>query len=255
MRNLLTAAVAIFTVAAISAANAQRATMPPAYSWTGFYLGLDAGLAWDRQTVSDFACSTCNTVPASTTLSGSSLAGGIYAGYNFLIAPAWLAGLEADWSSAHFNDATTAPQVAASGGIGAPPAINGWSHDAKWVASLRGRVGITPSPVTLLFVTGGAAWTRVDYSAQDVFGPLGCATGNCGLSSFSQSKEGYVVGAGGEWAPWANNWILRLEYLYYHFNGATSSVGFQSGPPVICCNFSWGDLSIHEVRFGVAYKF
>jgi opacity protein-like surface antigen len=116
---------------------------------------------------------------------------------------------------------------------------------------LRGRVGVNPTPTTLLYVTGGAAWSRTDYSAQDVF-VGGCP--NCGAPSFSQTKSGYVIGGGGEWAPWSNNWLLRAEYLYYRFSGAAASADFV-GLTTPCCTFAWGDLSINEVRAGVAYKF
>jgi opacity protein-like surface antigen len=106
----------------------------------------------------------------------------------------------------------------------------------------------------LLYATGGAAWARVDYTAIDPFSGGCAAGGNCALASFSQTKSGYVVGGGGEWAPWANNWIFRVEYLYYHFNSTNSTDGLV-GFPNLLVTFNWGDLSIQEVRGSVAYKF
>jgi outer membrane immunogenic protein len=252
MKNFLALGVALALLAAAGAARAQPPA--PVYSWTGFYIGLDSGGAWARQSVSDVACSTCNTIPESGTLTGSAFIGGFYAGYNFMIAPTWLVGIEGDWSWTRLSDATTAPQITPAGAVGNPPAINAWSGDTKWLASLRGRVGITPFPTTLLYVTGGVAWNRTDYSAQDIFGPLGCANGNCALTSLSQTKSGYVIGAGADWAPWSNNWLLRAEYLYYGFSGATSTVTLV-GFPTLPVTFNWGNLSIQELRFGAAYKF
>jgi hypothetical protein len=46
-----------------------------------------------------------------------------------------------------------------------------------------------------------------------------------------------------EWAPWANNWLVRAEYLNYNFGG------------VWVAPFSTSDLIINEVRAGLAYKF
>jgi outer membrane immunogenic protein len=161
----------------------------------------------------------------------------------------WLVGIEGDWSWTHLNGATTAPQTN-SGGVQAGQ-FNSWSRDVNWLASVRGRLGIVPSPTTLLYVTGGAAWGGTNYSAQDIF-LLGCP--NCGVTSFSQTRSGYVIGAGGEWAPWSNNWLLRAEYLYYQLNGTTSSANFI-GSPALAATFGWGTLSINEVRAGVAYKF
>jgi len=258
-----TIAIAVAAIATLIATRASAADLEspvykpppvapvPTYSWTGFYVGLDGGGAWAaNQSVSDVACSTCNTFPASGSLKGSGIIGGIYAGYNFIVAPTWLVGIEGDWSWTRLNDTTTAPQVN-GGGVLAPPQINSWSRDVKWLASLRGRVGVTPTPTTLLYVTGGAAWSRTDYSAQDIF-VGGCP--NCALTAFGQTNSGYVVGGGGEWAPWSNKWILRAEYVYYHFNGSSSTVGIINGPTLPIA-FSWGDLSVHEVRGGVAYKF
>jgi opacity protein-like surface antigen len=56
-------------------------------------------------------------------------------------------------------------------------------------------------------------------------------------------KSGWVIGGGVEWAPWANNWLVRAEFLNYNFTGI--SVGPLGG----------SDLTINEIRAGVAYKF
>jgi outer membrane immunogenic protein len=240
---------------ALAADMAVKAPVPaPIYSWTGFYAGLDGGGAWATQTASDaFVClvAVCgaNAVPpAFGTLKGSDFIGGLYAGYNFMLAPKWLVGIEGDWSGTHLNDTTTAPQINFGAVI---PGVNAWSRDVNWLASLRGRLGFTPTSTALLYITGGAAWARTDYSAQDVF-VGGCP--NCGLASFSQTQSGYVIGGGGEWAPWSNNWLLRAEYLYYRFSGPTAAANFV-GSVNACCTFGWGNLSINEVRAGVGYKF
>ncbi len=232
------------------AVKAPMSAPAPAFSWTGFYIGGDVGGVWAHQSVSDDPCATCNTFPASGTLNGSGVAGGIYAGYNFMIAPTWLLGIEADWTGTHLSASTTAPQVN-GGGVHAGQ-INAWQRDLKWLATVRGRLGFTPTPGTLLYVTGGGAWGEASYSAQDIFSG-GC--GNCGLTAFNQTRTGYVIGAGGEWAPWLNNWLLRVDYLYYRLNGTSSSVSFQGTPTAFCCTFNWGALSISEVRGGIAYKF
>jgi outer membrane immunogenic protein len=67
-------------MAADLAVKAPPPAAAPAYSWTGFYTGLDGGGAWATQNVSDVPCSTCNTFPASGTVNGSNFIGGLYAG-------------------------------------------------------------------------------------------------------------------------------------------------------------------------------
>ena len=59
----------------------------------------------------------------------------------------------------------------------------------------------------------------------------------------TQTKTGWVVGGGLEWAPWANTWLVRAEYLNYSFTGIPLGAG------------SGSDLTISEARIGVAYKF
>jgi opacity protein-like surface antigen len=79
----------------------------------------------------------------------------------------------------------------------------------------------------LLYFTGGAAWSEIDNSQVS-------------LGTQNQSR---VVSAGAERAPWANNWLVRAEYLNYNLGGV------WVGP------FGTSDLTIHEVRAGLAYKF
>jgi outer membrane immunogenic protein len=261
MKRLLLPTLAGLVLAASSSAFAADLSAPsptykspaPAYSWTGLYVGVDGGGAWTgSQNVSDVPCSTCATLPASGTLTGSSgFIGGIYAGYNFMVAPTWLVGIEGDWSWTQLNDNITAPQVHVGGVVIPPPQINAWSRDVRSLVSLRGRLAGALTPTTLLYVTGGLAWSSVDYSAQDIFVNT-CP--NCALTAFNQANAGYVVGGGAEWAPWSNNWIVRAEYLYYHFDGASSTVGIINGP-ALPVTFSWGALSIQEVRAGIGYKF
>jgi outer membrane immunogenic protein len=95
---------------------------------------------------------------------------------------------------------------------------------------MRGRIGFLPAWTVLLYFTGGAAWSEIDNSQVS-------------LGIQNQSKSGWVVGAGVEWAPWANNWLVRAEYLHYNFGGV------WVGP------FGTSDLTINEVRAGLAYKF
>ena len=77
---------------------------------------------------------------------------------------------------------------------------------------------------------------------------------NCGITAFTNTQTGWVAGVGGEWAPWSNNWIFRLEYLHYAFDGANSTparLAFPAAPPT----FSWSNLTIDEVRAGLSFKF
>lgn len=254
-RFLLAWAVVFWLGAHAFAGGPQQAAVAPSqnYDWTGLYLGIDAGVGWAGQSASDVACASCEALPVSDTLRGSSAVGGLYGGYNLTFARSWLVGVEGDWSWTHLDDTASTPNLSAQICCVGQPIANQpvtW-RDVNWLASLRGRLGLIPTPAILLYATGGAAWTKVSYSALDLF-TNGCP--NCGAVSFGQSKSGYVVGGGVEYTPWADNWLLKAEYLYYHFDGASQSSNFP-GTTNFCCTFGWGNLSIQEFRVGVAYKF
>jgi outer membrane immunogenic protein len=121
----------------------------------------------------------------------------------------------------------------------------------KWLASIRGRLGWAFVPNALLYATGGGAWSRVEYSGIDNYAG-GCP--NCApVPSFDKTQSGYVVGGGVEWAPWSNNWLVRAEYLHYHFNGVTVLAPELNDPSLT--TLAWDHLSIDTVRAGLAYKF
>jgi outer membrane immunogenic protein len=100
----------------------------------------------------------------------------------------------------------------------------------NWLASIRGRIGYTPVPTVLLYFTGGLASIEIDNS-------------NATLGNTNQAKTGWAIGGGLEWAPWAGNFLVRAEYLNYNFSR------------VLVGSFGAGELSVNEVRTGLAYKF
>ena len=229
-------------------ASAYNAPLAGAFSWTGCYIGGNFGGAWSREN----AGATSRTQsPTSLNANASGVIGGVNAGCNYQFDPHWVVGAEGDWSWNKLSASATVPALDTVG-LPAPGAAVSVSADTKWLASIRGRVGLVAMPNTLVYFTGGATWAKVDYAAVDAF-LRGCP--NCASTSFSRTKMGYVLGGGADYAL-TNNWIVRAEYLYYHF-GSESSVGFfpdivGGGPGA---NFHWDALQIHEVRLGVNYKF
>jgi outer membrane immunogenic protein len=220
------------------------------FSWSGFYIGADVGGAWARQDVTSSPSVATNQAPSAATLNGSSVLAGAYAGYNWQVAPSWVVGLEGDFSWTHLNDSATAPNLFADG---TPVGSGGvtWSHDVKWLATARARLGYTIMPTTLVYATGGAAWAGTDYAATDAFAG-GCP--NCDVASpFSTTHMGWVAGAGLEWA-FNRNWLVRAEYLYYRIEDASATATFPTNSSSVV-NFNWADLSIQTARVGLAYKF
>jgi outer membrane immunogenic protein len=98
------------------------------------------------------------------------------------------------------------------------------SSNTHWLASARARVGYAWNK-WMVYGTGGAAWTdtsyNMTYTPAGVFVPPIIPSN----TSFSQSKTGFVVGLGAEYML-TRNWLMRLEYLYYGFNGISGNFRF-----------------------------
>jgi outer membrane immunogenic protein len=202
MRGLLLGVVfGAQTICAMAADLGPVNVAPPvAFTWTGFYLGGNVGGAWS--TIQNNGLGGGNS---------SSVMGGVSAGYNWQFAPSWIAGIEGD---AGWADLTV-------------PAGSG---DVNWIGSVRARLGWTAAPTTLVYATGGVAWSTVSIQGVDTL-------------PANQTKNGWVASGGVEWAPWANNWSVRAEYLYYRFTSVLLGAGFA------------GDIGISEARVGAAYRF
>jgi outer membrane immunogenic protein len=135
---LLAAAIGIQTVTAMAADLGVANVVPPVpFTWTGIYLGANAGGAWS--TVQDNGLGGANA---------SSVMGGVSLGYNWQFAPFWVAGIEADSSWADLT-------------------VPAGSGDVNWIGSVRARLGWTATPTMLVYATGGAAWSNVSIQGVD----------------------------------------------------------------------------------------
>lgn len=79
--------------------------------------------------------------------------------------------------------------------------------------------------------------------------------GETAAASFNTTKSGWVAGTGAEWAFTAN-WLVRAEYLYYGFGGASASALLLPAPCNGCAlpvNFRWSSGDVQSARVGIAY--
>ncbi|MBV9562830.1 MAG: porin family protein [Bradyrhizobium sp.] len=234
----------------------------PAYTWTGFYIGGHVGALWTRQDVEwdplplgnrlgiDFGVNP--TVGRLST--AASLVGGVHGGYNWQFAPAWLLGIEADssWTSA----SSSANSIWTLFGTTQPVAnsLTTMSNRLDWLSSVRGRIGYLVLPNALIYLTGGGAWGRYDYSASAFNGVLLQNGGYLATTSFARTETGYVLGGGLEWAL-TRNWLIRSEYLYYRLGGANSVAFSPNLPTTFPSSFTWRDPTVHVARLGLSYRF
>jgi opacity protein-like surface antigen len=236
-----------------------EAPPPPAvHDWSGFYIGMNAGVAWGQ-----FDPMTSTVKASSITLAGpvslinaagrqtggpSGFSGGAQAGYNWQ-AGSWIAGVESDVSYLHLNfpSRTYVPFTPFNTNTGV---INAYDN-ANWVATLRPRLGFAAGD-WLYYVTGGLAVTQFD----DDFALTTVLAG--GSYRFAQSAAltglhvGYAAGGGVEYAI-DNNWSARAEYQHVGFGRFTAKQISSSDTtqPVT----QSAELNADIVRLGLDYRF
>lgn len=187
----------------------------PPFSWTGFYLGANAGYGWGNGSGSF----NSGTVPFSA--SGNAFNVGGQLGYNYQYGPA-VFGLEADFQG---NVGGTASVTSGLGNV---------ALTEPWFGSGRARIGYAFDRL-MIYATGGGAYGRLG------------ANGTMAATAFSSSTNywTWTAGAGAEWAFYGP-WSAKIEYLYA---GTPSSL-----PPLPVNNVS-GSGSMNLVRAGINYHF
>src|ERR1700674_4187133 len=197
MKRFLLASVAVAAVAAPAfAADLPTAPYPmkgpayvAAYNWTGFYLGVNLGGGWARNTFGEtfFTAANPNFGANVGTSTISGVIGGGQIGYNWQTGNL-LFGLEADidWSgqTGTLNSALTA----IPNGIAGTDSI---STRVRTFGTARARVGFAADR-WLWYATGGFGWQNVSFS--EAFTPTGGAL--VGVNSASATRVGYSVGGG-----------------------------------------------------------
>jgi outer membrane immunogenic protein len=230
-----------------------KAPAAPAVDWTGYYVGADAGAAWARTPGTwnpQPSPAAFGTFPISATDHATSLVAGGHVGYNSQFAPEWVTGVEGDWTWTEARGSFTQPWIADP--AAAPVATTGTTMNTKldWLASIRGRFGYLVTPNVMAYATAGAAWARIDDSANSA------RTSNGYFASVAQSQTatGFAAGGGLEWAL-TNEWFVRAEYLYYRFGSGPTLLGASAVFPTFPSSYSWGHTTINVARAGVSYKF
>jgi outer membrane immunogenic protein len=204
MKRILFAGASVLALSAAlpaAAADLPRQSAPygapaymPAYNWTGFYLGLNAGGGWGS---SDWAGMGVTNSPGGGMI-------GVTAGYNWQ-GPGnpWVFGIEADIDWTNFNDSTACQ----FGTI--------CETRSDWFGTARGRVGYAWDRFMPYF-TGGLAFGNIEASQS-------------GFGSVSDTNIGWTVGAGLE-AAIAPRWTAKVEYLYADMGDTSCGIPVCSRP-------------------------
>ena len=195
---------------------APRYVAAPAFSWTGIYIGANAGYGFG-----DTNGTAAAPLPGNFDIDGGLAGGQIGANYQW---QNWVVGIEADYQWADIEGSAT-------GGI--------FTDSAKVsrFGTVRGRLGYAWDR-WMVYGTGGYAFNaRTRYS---FVAPAG--------TTDSLDLDGWVAGGGVEYA-FAPNWSVKLEYLHINLDE-------QDYPGLGCavgaCTVG---ADIDTVRVGLNYRF
>jgi outer membrane immunogenic protein len=230
----------------------------PAFAWTGFYAGVNAGytfnaLTSDTTSTNTFAfpgvafpgVSGPKLASAITRLANSTVPitndgfiGGAQVGYDWQFAwfgSALVGGVEADiqgvsgkGSSAFASTVPVANAVPMAKSVNTLNQTAAVSSKLDYLGTLRGRLGILVGflgTTVLYYATGGLAYGGVSASTtvtQNLTGPPSGLTPPTwtGSGAYSGTRLGVAAGLGAEWL-FFSNWSTSFEYLHYDLGSPT----------------------------------
>jgi len=251
VKKFVTAVAAITAFGFVNSASAaDMPTKAPAYapipfSWTGFYVGAQAGGGWfDNQVTNgpNAADGTVNFPPGfvHNAVHGSGWLGGGYAGFNYQLSQ-FVIGIDGDYSGAHLTGSAS--------DIGPTGFLNTGNETVKWIATLTGRFGYA---VNDWMFFGKAGWAWAGFSgASSTFNTLGANTNN---NTNAQTRNGWTIGTGVEWG-FAPHWSTKLEYDYVKFSTANYNNTDITVGGVVTTPGRSATSNLSMVKLGVAYRF
>jgi outer membrane immunogenic protein len=229
MKKAQFASVVLATFAAGGAASAAdlavRAPYPvaPAFSWTGFYIGAQAG-----------GGAQFDSFTGKAGVGG--LAGGVI-GYNYQVTNAFVVGIEGEGFWSDIRSRADLANLTPGGFSSNSTETNTAFYDVAV------RFGYLRFERTMVYGKVGAVWSNQKYNYSDI-------NGNTINSTWT--TPGVLIGGGFEHAI-TNNWLARWEtdLLVFDATDATFNVGGTGFTPTRQTVNSINVLS----KLGISYKF
>jgi outer membrane immunogenic protein len=196
----LFATTALSSTALLSFSGLAIAQKPVPFTWTGCYVGLNAGIASTR--IKQRIVPPINPAIESSDRD-TGFAGGGQVGCNLQYAPNWAFGVEGDINYVGARRSLNAAFASSEDSYG----VMGRTR-LRWLGTVRGRLGPTWGQ-SFLYATGGLAVGHVSSSFDVVI------NNNPPISaSDSSTRTGWVVGAGFEHA-FTSRISGKIEYLHF----------------------------------------
>jgi len=192
----------------------------PIFNWSGLYIGAHGGYGWTRWTGTG--------VLGTDSVNGTGWLGGGQVGYNFQTGR-FVLGVEGEYSFANvkYDTALFAGNLTLKN---------------DYYATVAGRLGYAFDSI-LVYGKAGVAWARDKWDGND--GAGGTVTGNF-------NRQGWVIGAGVEYAFWGNL-SAKVEYNYLWFKSISELPTTTGGLGVLGA----ADVKqqTHLVKLGLNYRF
>ncbi|WP_455480961.1 outer membrane protein [Bartonella sp. B12(2025)] len=224
----------------------------PEFSWTGFYLGVQAGGFFSKPEMNVLE-NNSNLFSKDATAQPSGFMAGIYAGSNINIGNGLILGIETDASWADKVDIRLAPVVSfvekkSDATEPSDPIVYESGLKEKWSGATRVRLGFETSHHHLLpYISGGVSYASLEalYGVGKPQNKPENTSGYALADGFDGKKTmiGYTLGAGVDFAM-THNVVLRAEYRYADF-----------GKKKFADDKYEVNYKTNDFRVGVAYKF
>ena len=234
---------------------------PPVMSWTGFYVGANAGGAWSGNNSGSLqvfgGTPALSAIPVGRKVFNSygGFLGGGQVGYNYQLMQSFVIGAEADIQG-FAGSASAANFTGVSSSAGTTyTTVGKASSNLQYLGTVRGRVGYLVMPTLLAYGTAGFAYGGVSSTVSLATGGTNGSGGGTSIA-YSNTQAGWTAGGGVEWM-FLPNWSAKAEYLYYSLSN-----GYASGGVIDTNTGSWGygigasrSYNGNIVRAGVNYHF
>ena len=239
MKKLLLAATALIALGlGANAADLPMRSAPapiiaavPIFTWTGFYVGVNAGYGWNSNSNNNSYYDPLLSNYGGGGGDDGGFVGGGQVGYNYQINQ-FVIGVETDIQYA---------DIGSNGGYFG--SVYGNNDSGNWFGTLRVRAGFAFDRA-LIYATGGFAYGDVG-NRNSFVSPL---VQNYYYDNGNSTNTGWTLGAGFEYA-FTNNLTARIEGLYV-------SLDSDSNNSVYAGAYNRSDKGeFGVVRAGLNYKF
>lgn len=262
----------------LPARKGQPLAPPPAFTWTGLYIGFTFAHTWtgsdpiDARTV-NLADSTLTGFGQVSALGANGVVGarldgflsGGQIGYNWQFTDNFVVGLEADVSGVSVRGGGGFGNIVANGPASYAVTSATLRRSLEYLGTVRGRLGYAVTPNILVYATGGLAFGGANQTLtlQQTLVPSALVARTVKGNQYD-NLVGWTIGGGAEMAL-SRALSAKLEYLYYDLGQLSLSGSGMS--PFAFSNIATGAVPLvnasaistringHLLRLGLNYRF